>query len=138
MKRVFLSLLFSVFLFTSCRLQQSTDQVTISYHLETKLVLDVDGKHLDELLQAMEASKVSHVINGHVAHVRPSNETNLNGYSIKVQKKDGQRNLHFLHNNFPFSISQGKKLIYNFKHLLSEKDVRLLYVLIPAWENDKS
>lgn len=138
MKRVFLFLLFSVFLFPSCRSQQGADQVIVSYLLKTKLVLDIEGEHADELLRAMDAAKVPRTVNGRDAHVRPKNEENLNGYSIAVHKGDGRRGFHSLHNNFPFSISKGNKSIYNFRHLLSEKDVRLFYVLIPAWRGDRS
>ena len=130
-----LTLLFCVCLFSSCLPQQRKDQVVVSYHLETKIVLDIGEEHLDELLQAIKATSNRVTVNGHVANVRPSNEKNLNGYSIFMRKRNGQCAFHSLHNNFPFGISRGNKLIYNFKHLLTEKDVKILQILIPEWQD---
>lgn len=138
MKRIFMLLLFGALVCTSCRVQQSEDRVTVNYLLKEKIVLDMEGDHLEPLLQAMETASAPFVVQGRVVNARPANEENLNGYSISVQKRDGRRAFHSLHNNFPFSISSGNTSIYNFKHLLSEKDIRLLYELIPAWREDKN
>ncbi len=124
------------FTLLSCGGGTYTEQVSVLYHAETQFVLDIDKEHLEQLVSAMKIASAPRIINGRIAQVRPSNERNLNGCALSVQRKNGDLALCFLHNNLPFAISRGKSVIYNFKHILSEKDLKLFYELIPAWQNN--
>ncbi len=132
---MFLSLLGLVLWLSSCRSQDCATQVTIGYCGQTKLVLDIDDAQLDTLINSIEKVNTPFLMDEHKVNVRPANEENLNGYSIIVRGRGREGFFNCLHDNFPFSISNGSKSIYNFKHLLSEKDIELLYVLIPAWRS---
>ena len=109
--------------------------ITVDYRGQTVLVLDVPEENRHHLIEAIEKATVPVLIHGRRANYRPSNEKNLNGYSMKVRNTDGRCLDCSLYNNFPFSIAKGNLLIYNFKHLLSEDEVNTLCKWIPSWKN---
>lgn len=133
MKNIFLLLISCPFMFFSSCSQHCSECVSVSYRLEPKIILNIDVKYIDGLIQAIETANAPIIVYGRVVRARPANEENLNGCSLSV-KKGGRSHFYYLHNNFPFGISRGNRLIYNFRNILSEKDVRLLYGLIPAWK----
>ena len=87
------------FTLLSCGGGTYTEQVSVLYHAETQFVLDIDKEHLEQLISAMKIASAPLIINGRIAQVRPSNERNLNGCALSVQRKNGDLVLCFLHNN---------------------------------------
>lgn len=121
-------------MFSSCCTQKSPECVTVDYLDETKLVLDINKERLNPLVAAIEKYNSPLIINGQkIRYYQPANGKNLNGYAIEVQK-NGKIMCAFLYKNFPFCIAKGNKLIYDFKHLLTEEDIRILCSLIPEWK----
>ena len=128
-------LILSLFVSASCVSKPSEKLVTIDYRGQQRLRLDMSEEHMKELLEAIEIASIPIYVNGRIANVRPANNKNLNGYAICIQTTDGKHVCGFLHNNMPFSIAEGRKEIYNFKHLLSERDLITIYEMIPSWKN---
>lgn len=125
----------SLFVSASCVSKPIEKLVTINYCGKQRLRLDMSEEHMNQLLEAIEISSISRCVNGRIANVRPPNDENLNGYTICIQKTDGKHVSKPLYNNMPFSITKGRKSIYNFKHLLSERDLITIYEMIPSWKN---
>ena len=128
-------LILSLSVSASCVSKPSENLVTIDYLGQQRLRLNMSEEHMKELQEAIEMAAIPRYINGRIASVRPANDENLNGYGICIQKTDGKRVFGFFYNNMPFSIAAGRKEIYNFKYLLSERDLITIYEMIPSWKN---
>lgn len=130
-----ISLILSMFVIASCVSKPSEKLVTINYCGQQRLKLDMSEEHKKHLLEAIEIASISRCVNGRTANVRPPNDENLSGFAICIQRPDGKHISQPLYNNMPFSIAKGRKSIYNFKHLISEKDFITICEMIPSWKN---
>lgn len=129
-------LLLAVFTATSCVRAEKREQVFVSNLDESpKIVLDITDKSLEKLIKAIEDANTPFLIDGKKVVYRPCNEENLSDYCICVRKQNGEIISTQLYISFPFYVAQGYNRIYDFKHLLTKEDVKILQILIPEWQD---